>query len=118
MRAWLLKLRLDGVRIKGDRSPGDWVEGFLSFHEQRTNARSFDCLVFRRVTDPHPAPNWAELFEPRLVSVGAGSMWLRGFERVDGVGFVQEWRLDVQRAIKPNETYGPPVGELHANTSA
>jgi hypothetical protein len=70
------------------------------------------------VTDPHPAPNWAELFEPRLVSVGAGSMWLRGFERVDGVGFVQEWRLDVQRAIKPNETYGPPMGELHANTSA
>jgi hypothetical protein len=30
----------------------------------------------------------------RLMSIGAGSMWLRGFERVDSVGFVQEWRLN------------------------
>jgi hypothetical protein len=43
-------------------------------------------------------------------------MWLRGFERVDGVGYVQEWRLDVQRVIKPGETHGPPLGELDANT--
>jgi hypothetical protein len=43
-------------------------------------------------------------------------MWLRGFERVDGVGFVQEWRVDVQRAIRPDETYGPPMGELGAST--
>jgi hypothetical protein len=117
MRAWLLKLRLHGVRITGDRPPADWVEGFLSFREQRTAARSFDCLVFRRVIDPHPVPNWAELYEPRLLSIGAGSIWLRGFERVDGVGFVQGWRLDVQRAIKPDETYGPPMGELGAGTS-
>jgi hypothetical protein len=41
MRAWLLKLRLDGARITGDRPPADWVEGFLSFREQRTAARSF-----------------------------------------------------------------------------
>lgn len=72
MRAGLLKLRIDGVGIKGGCPPSDRAEGFLPLREQRTAARSCDCLVFRRVIDPHPVQNRAELSEPRLVSIGAG----------------------------------------------
>lgn len=112
MRAWLLELRRRGARVRGDRSPEEWVEGFVSFHSRRTRARSFDCLVFRRVIDSHPMHNWRELFEPRLMSIGGGSIWVRGFERDGEAAVVQEWRLDVQRAVKPGGHHGPPLGEV------
>lgn len=51
----------------------------------RTEALAFgDFLV-----DPHPVPNWRALFEPRIVSIGGGSIWLRGFERVGTAAVVQ-----------------------------
>lgn len=112
MRAWLLELRRGGVRVHGTRRPDDWVEGFVSFTSRVTRSRSFDCLVFRRVTDPHPVPNWRELYEPRIMSIGGGSLWLRGFERDGDAAVVQEWQLDVQRAVPPGGHYGPPLGEV------
>ena len=74
MRAWLLRLRCEGVRLGEERPPADWTEGFVSFVSRPSRARTFDCLVFRRVIDSHPMPNWCELFEPRIVSVGAGTL--------------------------------------------
>jgi hypothetical protein len=112
MRAWLLPLRHQGVRLEQERPPSDWVEGFVSFETRTVRGRSFDCLVFRRVVDSHPMPNWRELFEPRIVSVGAGTLYVRGFERVGAAAVVQEWRLDVQRAVAPGAHYGPPLGEV------
>jgi hypothetical protein len=35
-------------------------------------------------------PNWCELFEPRIGSVGAGILVVRGFERVGAAAVVQE----------------------------
>ena len=112
MRAWLLRLRREGVRLGEDRPPGDWTEGFVTFTSRPTKARTFDCLVFRRVGDPHPMPDWCELFEPRIVAVGGGTLYVRGFERVGVAAVVQEWRLDCQRAVAPGEHYGPPLGEV------
>lgn len=105
-------MRSRGTRIKVPRAADDWVEGFVSFAGRRTAARSFDCVVFRRIIDAHPVPNWRELFEPRLTSIGDGTLWLRGFESHDGAAVVQEWRLDVQRAVKPGGRVGPPLGEI------
>jgi hypothetical protein len=68
--------------------------------------------VFRRVIDPHPMPNWRELFEPHIMSIGGGTIWLRGFERVGDAAVAQEWRLDVQRAVAPGAVSGPPMGEV------
>lgn len=112
MRAWLLPLRREGVRLGDERPPSDWTEGFVSFTSRPGRGRSFDCLVFRRVGDSHPMPNWCELFEPRIVSVGDGTLIVRGFERVGAAAVVQEWRLDVQRAVAPGGHYGPPLGEV------
>lgn len=115
MRAWLLELRRGGVRVGGQRAPAEWVDGFVSFTSRPGKARTFDCCVFRRVGDPHPMPNWRELFEPRIVSIGGGTIWLRGFERDGSAAVVQEWRLDCQRAVKPGGHFGPPLGEVPAS---
>ena len=52
------------------------------------------------------------------MSIRAGSIYLRGFERVQRGGstaaLIQEWRLDCQRAVAPGGHYGPPLGELPA----
>ena len=112
MRAWLLRLRREGVRLGEDRPAGDWTEGFVTFTSRPTKSRTFDCLVFRRVGDAHPMPDWCELFEPRLVAVGGGTLYVRGFERVGAAAVVQEWRLDCQRAVAPGGHYGPPLGEV------
>ena len=34
------------------------------------------------------------------------------YERDGAAAVVQEWRLDVQRAVAPGEHYGPPLGEV------
>jgi hypothetical protein len=112
VRAWLLELRRSGVRVRGVRRPDEWVEGFVSFRAHPTRCRSFDCMVFRRVMDPHPMPNWRELYEPRIMSIGGGSLWIRGFERQGDAALVQEWRLDCQRAVAPGGHVGPPLGEV------
>lgn len=64
-----------------------------------------------RHADSHNVPDCAELFDPRLVSIGAGTLWVRGFESTGNAGVVQEWRVDVQRPIRPGGHYGPPLGE-------
>jgi hypothetical protein len=112
VRAWLLELRHEGVRIQGERAAADWVEGFVSCDLRRSRTRCFDCVVFRRVLDPHPMPNWRELFEPQITSIGGGSIWLRGIVRAGGAAVLQEWRLDVQRTVKPGGHCGPPLGEI------
>ena len=107
-----MQLRRDGVLFGDARPPTDWTEGFVSFTARPGKASTFDCLVFRRVVDAHPMPNWCELFEPYIVSIGGGTLVVRGFERVDRAAVVQEWRLDVQRAVAPGGHYGPPLGEV------
>jgi len=37
---------------------------------------------------------------------------VRGFERAGAAAVVQEWRLDLQRAVAPGGHYGPPLGEV------
>lgn len=116
MRAWLLRLRKDGVSLGDHRPAADWIEGFVSSEQRHTRSRTVLCLVFRRVGDANMLPNTAELFEPHILSVRHGTIYLRGHERVPQgkatAAVVQEWRLDCQRAVPPGAHYGPPMGEL------
>jgi hypothetical protein len=116
MRAWLLRLRRDGVSLGDPRPAADWIEGFVSSEQRQTRSRTVLCLVFRRVGDANMLPNTAELFDPHILSVRHGTIYLRGHERVPQgkatAAVVQEWRLDCQRAVPPDALYGPPMGEL------
>jgi hypothetical protein len=38
------------------------------------------------------------LYEPELVAIGDSALLLRGFESAGGVGYVQEWRCEMERA--------------------
>ena len=116
MRSWLLRLRKDGVSLGDDRPAADWLDGFVSSEQRQTRSRTVLCLVFRRVGDANMLPNTAELFDPHILSVRHGTIYLRGHERVQQgratAAVVQEWRLDCQRAVSPGGHYGSPLGEL------
>ena len=116
MRAWLLRLRKDGVSLGDHRPAADWIEGLVSSEQRHTRSRTLLCLVFRRVGDANMLPNTAELFDPHILSLRHGTIYLRGHERVQQgdatAAVVQEWRLDCQRAVPPDGLYGPPTGAL------
>jgi hypothetical protein len=116
MRAWMLQLRKDGVSLGDDRPPSDWMEGFVSSEQRQTRSRTMLCLVVRRVGESNLLPNTAELFDPHILSVRHGTIYLRGHERLQRgravAAVVQEWRLDCQRAVPPGGPYGPPMGDL------
>lgn len=116
MRAWLLPLRRAGALLPDDRPAPDWAEGFFRFTERRKPRGTARVLEFRKVGDPHTVPLAGELFEPVLVRLDQGTLVFRGIERVRQgrrlAAVVQEWRIDVARAVPPGGHYGSPLGEL------
>lgn len=85
MKFYLTLLRRDGRRLPpDDAGAGRLVTTQIVAHKG-TRAVVATCCFGGLVV--------SELWEPELVAIGDDDVTLRGFERAEGAGLVQEWRL-------------------------
>ena len=93
-----MRVRVFALRVRGRRSPrGEGTEGvpgdlrmYSMVHgdEMHMVAR----LCYRSDRSSNDRELLPPLYSPKLVALGDASLLLRGFQSVDGVAYVQEWR--------------------------
>jgi len=98
-----MKVRVFTLRSRGKRTPrseaSEGIAGDLRMDSMmhgseihsvaRLCQRAELSCVDREVLPP--------LYSPALVALGEASLLLRGFQAVDGVAYVQEWRCVIER---------------------
>ena len=93
MNANVTLLRQGGKRI--DKLYGDPLSGRLAMHTM-SNANGIYRELNLMAGDPMRKPeSIARLYDPQLISIGNGSMLIRGFEVVDGRSVLQEWACQI-----------------------
>ncbi len=107
MRAWLLYLRKNGVRLPQQREHTEWIDGFVE--TRREWAENGTGLVyvatFRGIDQTAIAPPLGTLYNVTLTQICQDWMILRGIEemRVNGgtAAVLQEWKLNIERDRAP-----------------
>jgi hypothetical protein len=99
-RVFLMRRR--GSRLKWrEVVNGQAYEGELRTHYLSLESARYFVASLRHPDDALCRPLVPELWEPVLVSVGPGTLVLRGYERVgtagDAPAVVQEWRCEILR---------------------
>jgi hypothetical protein len=98
-----MKVRVFTLRSKGRRTPRseatEGVPGDLRMHSMM-HGSELHCvarLCHRADRSSNDRELLPPLYSPNLVALGEASLLLRGFQSVDGVAYVQEWRCVIER---------------------
>lgn len=93
MRATVILLRRKGRRLKSEADlesltyEGNVHSAGILIEDVRYHYVSMRAGMPADDTRPLPP----DLYEPKLTAIGQDAVFLRGFERVGEVGYVQEW---------------------------
>jgi hypothetical protein len=100
MNVRVFVLRRQG-RVFRDR---DWegVDGQLRMHSivRRGRLHRVAQLCRRALNSSRDEELLPSLHQPELVAIEETCIVLRGFEAVDGAGYVQEWRCEVRKGAR------------------
>jgi hypothetical protein len=98
---WRMKVRVFVLRESGRRTEdraGEGIVGELRLHSTMQghaviNVATVSSTMHMGSKQADALPS---LYEPQLIALGTNAMPLRGFESSAGVGYVQEWRCEIE----------------------
>ena len=98
-----MKVRVFTMRSRGRRTPrsegAEGVAGDLRMDSMVQGSEIHSVARLSQRTDRSSSERelLPPLYSPNLVALGEASLLLRGFQAVDGVAYVQEWRCVIER---------------------